>query len=176
MIYHRGMNVLVIGSGGREHAICHALSRSKRLKQLFILPGNAGTERLGINVPGDPNDIKLALSVAKRESIDLTVVGPEDPLAAGIVDAFEQAGLRIFGPTAAAARLEADKAFAKQLMRQHAVPNAEGRIFDNYEAAREFISTRDEGLVVKAAGLAKGKGVIVCVPIPRKRSSPPSEF
>jgi phosphoribosylamine--glycine ligase len=156
------MNVLVIGSGGREHAICHALTRSKRLKQLFILPGNAGTERLGINVPGDPNDIKLALSVAKRESIDLTIVGPEDPLAAGVVDAFAQAGLRIFGPTAAAARLEADKAFAKQLMRQHAVPNAEGRIFDNYEAAREFISTRDEGLVVKAAGLAKGKGVIVC--------------
>ncbi|MBI5864537.1 MAG: phosphoribosylamine--glycine ligase [Planctomycetes bacterium] len=156
------MNVLVIGSGGREHAICHALRRSKRLDRLFILPGNAGTAGLGTNVPGDPGDIKLALSVAKREEIDLTIVGPEDPLAGGIVDAFTAAGLRIFGPTAAAARLESDKGFAKLVMRQQAVPTAEGRVFDDYAAACEFISTRDEGLVVKAVGLAKGKGVIVC--------------
>ena len=156
------MNVLVIGGGGREHAICHALSKSRNVDKLFVLPGNAGTANLGTNIPGDASDIKLAFSVAKRENIGLTIVGPEDPLAAGMVDAFEQAGLRIFGPTAAAARLEADKAFAKQLMRQHAVPTAEARIFDNFEAAREFISTRDDELVVKAAGLAKGKGVILC--------------
>ncbi len=156
------MNVLVVGSGGREHALCHALARSAALKKLFILPGNAGTARLGTNVPGSASDISLALSVARREHIDLTVVGPEDPLAAGIVDAFEEAGLRIFGPTAAAARLEADKTFAKQLMRQYAVPTAEARIFDNYEHARQYIATRDEPVVVKAAGLAKGKGVIVC--------------
>ena len=156
------MNVLVIGSGGREHVICHCLARSPKLKKLFILPGNAGTETLGTNVPGDAGDIDLALSVARREAIDLTIVGPEDPLAAGMVDAFEQAGLRIFGPTAVAARLEADKAFAKQLMRQHAVPTAESRVFDDFNMARQYIATRDEALVVKAAGLAKGKGVIVC--------------
>lgn len=156
------MNVLVIGGGGREHALCHALARSRNLDRLFILPGNAGTAQLGANVAGDTNDIKLALSVAKRENIGLTIVGPEDPLAAGMVDAFEQAGLRVFGPNKAAARLESDKAFAKQLMRQHAVPTAEARIFDNFDAACEFISTRDDEIVVKAAGLAKGKGVILC--------------
>jgi len=103
------MNVLVIGSGGREHALCYRLARSPRLDKLFILPGNAGTAALGTNIPGDAADIRLALEVARRESIDLTIVGPEDPLAAGIVDALEEAGLRIFGPTAAAARLESDK-------------------------------------------------------------------
>jgi phosphoribosylamine--glycine ligase len=156
------MNVLVIGSGGREHALCHRLAGSPHLRRLFILPGNAGTAPLGTNVPGDPLDIKAALALAQRESIDLTVVGPEDPLAAGLVDAFNAAGLRVFGPSAAAARLEADKAFAKQVMRQGAVPTAESRVFDNFDLARQYIASREAGLVVKAAGLAKGKGVIVC--------------
>ena len=156
------MNVLVIGSGGREHALCRALANSPRLDQLFILPGNAGTESLGTNVPGDPNDIDLVLSVARREDIGLTVIGPEDPLAAGMADALQKAGLRVFGPCAAAARLEADKAFAKQIMRQHAIPTAEARIFEDYNLARQYISTRDEALVVKAAGLAKGKGALIC--------------
>jgi len=156
------MNVLVLGSGGREHALCQRLARSPACDKLFILPGNAGTARLGTNVPGKAGDIALALEVARREAIDLTIVGPEDPLAAGIVDAFEQAGLRVFGPCAAAARIEADKAFAKQLMRQYAVPTAEARVFSDFELARQYIATRDEAVVVKAAGLAKGKGVIVC--------------
>jgi len=156
------MNVLVIGSGGREHAICHALARSRELERLFALPGNAGTARLGTNIPGDAGDIRLALEVARREAIGLTVVGPEDPLAAGIADAFREAGFRIFGPTAAGARLEADKAFAKQLMRQYTIPTAEARIFTDFRLARQYIATRDEPVVVKAAGLAKGKGVIVC--------------
>jgi phosphoribosylamine--glycine ligase len=156
------MKVLVIGSGGREHAICHTLARSPRLDKLFILPGNAGTESLGTNIPGDADDIDLALSIARREEIDLTIVGPEDPLAAGIVDAFQQAGQRVFGPTRAAARLEADKAYAKRLMRQQAVPTAEARVFEDYELAHQYIASRDAPLVVKASGLAKGKGAIVC--------------
>jgi phosphoribosylamine--glycine ligase len=183
------MNVLVIGGGGREHAICHGLARSKRLNRLFILPGNAGTESLGTNIPGDPTDIELLLDVARRESIGLVVVGPEDPLAAGVVDAFEQAGLRAFGPCAAAARLEADKAFAKQIMRRAGVPTAETRIFARteqellqrfdarggepfdprhtriptaYSRARDYIASRDSAMVVKAAGLARGKGAFVC--------------
>lgn len=156
------MNVLVLGSGGREHAICHALKRSPVLQQLFILPGNAGTAALGTNIPGDPTNIDLALEIARREEIDFTIVGPEDPLAAGIVDAFEAAGLCVFGPNAAAAQLEADKAFAKQLMRQYAIPTADARTFTDFAHARQYIATRDEAVVIKAAGLAKGKGVIVC--------------
>ena len=156
------MKVLVIGSGGREHAICHTLARSPRLDKLFILPGNAGTESLGTNIPGDAADIDLALSIARREKVDLTIVGPEDPLAAGLVDAFQQAGQRVFGPTRAAAQLEADKAYAKRLMRQQAVPTAEARVFEDYELAQQYIATRDTPLVVKASGLAKGKGAIVC--------------
>ena len=156
------MNVLVIGSGGREHAICHALKRSPGLSKLFILPGNAGTDQLGTNVPGDPHDIGYALTIARQENIDLTVIGPEDPLAAGMADAFEESGMRVFGPRAAAAQIEANKAFAKQLMRQYAVPTADARIFDDFRLAREYIATRDEAVVVKAAGLAKGKGVMVC--------------
>ena len=156
------MNVLVIGSGGREHALGSALARSQDAGKLFFLPGNAGTEKLGTNVPGDANDIELALSVARRESVGLTVVGPEGPLAAGMVDAFERAGQRIFGPCAAAARLESDKVFAKQLMRQHTVPTADARMFTDFPHARQYIATRDEPVVVKAAGLAGGKGVIVC--------------
>ncbi|MCH8807357.1 MAG: phosphoribosylamine--glycine ligase, partial [Planctomycetes bacterium] len=107
-------------------------------------------------------DIDHVLAIARRESIDLTIVGPEDPLAAGLVDAFEQNGLRVFGPNAAAARLETDKAYAKQVMRQHAVPTAEARFFEEFDAARAYIASRDQALVVKAAGLAKGKGVFVC--------------
>lgn len=156
------MRVLVIGSGGREHALCHALGRSPHLSGLFILPGNGGTAALGTNIPGDPTDAGLVLEVVRRENIDLTVIGPEDPLAAGLADALREAGHRVFGPTATAARLESDKAFAKQLMRQHMVPTAEGRVFDDFNSAKEYIATRDEPLVVKAAGLAKGKGVVVC--------------
>ncbi len=155
-------NVLLIGGGGREHALAHVLSRSPRLGRLFILPGNAGTAALGKNIAGSVTDAALALEVARRENIDLTIVGPEDPLAAGFVDRFAEAGRRVFGPPAIAARLEADKAFAKQLMRQYAVPTAEARVFEDFKHARQYIATRDEGLVVKAAGLCRGKGVVVC--------------
>ena len=156
------MNVLLIGSGGREHALAWKLAQSKNLGKLYIAPGNAGTEACGENVPISAGDVDNLLDFAKQNGIELVVVGPEDPLAAGAVDAFEAAGIKAFGPSAGAAQLEADKAFAKQLMRSSAISTAEGRIFERFEDAKVYIASRDEAVVVKAAGLAKGKGVYVC--------------
>ncbi|MHC4463827.1 MAG: phosphoribosylamine--glycine ligase [Planctomycetota bacterium] len=156
------MDVLLIGSGGREHAIAWKLAQSKNLGKLYITPGNAGTARCGENVPIGANDIDKLVDFAKQNDIGLVVVGPEDPLAAGAVDAFEAAGVKAFGPGAGAAQLEADKAFAKQLMRSSAISTAEGRIFERFKDAKAYIASRDEAVVVKAAGLAKGKGVFVC--------------
>jgi len=156
------MNVLLIGSGGREHAIAWKLAQSKRLGKLYIAPGNPGTARCGKNVPIGVNDIDKLVDFAKQEDVGLAVVGPEDPLAAGAVDAFEQAGIKAFGPSGAAAQLEADKGFAKQIMRAAAVSTAEGRVFDSFDDAKAYIASRDEAVVVKASGLAQGKGVFVC--------------
>lgn len=181
------MKILVIGGGGREHAICWKLAASPRRPTIFCAPGNAGTAGIAENVPIAAEDIDGLLRFAKKERIDLTVVGPEDSLCAGIVDQFEAADLKIFGPRAAAARLEGDKAFAKQLMREAGVPTAECRVFgptnqeiaqakqagrgkdeaaspgfqSGYDMARHYVSTREEGIVIKASGLAKGKGVFV---------------
>jgi phosphoribosylamine--glycine ligase len=156
------MDVLLVGSGGREHTIAWKLAQSKDLDKLFIAPGNAGTARCGENVPIAATDIDKLVEFARQNNVGLVVVGPEDPLAAGLVDAMEQAGIKAFGPSAAAAQLEADKAFAKQMMRSSAIFTAEGRIFDRFSDAKAYIASRDEPVVVKAAGLAKGKGVIVC--------------
>ena len=156
------MNVLLIGSGGREHAIAWKLAQSKDLTKLYIAPGNAGTAQCGQNVPIGPDDIDKLLEFARQNGVGLAVVGPEDPLAAGLVDAFEAAGIKAFGPSAKAAQLEADKAFAKQLMRSSSVSTAESRTFDRFSDAKAYIASRDEPVVVKAAGLAKGKGVFVC--------------
>ncbi len=156
------MNVLLIGNGGREHALAWKLAQSKELEKLYIAPGNPGTAKCGENVEIDVCDTKGLLDFAKVKSVGLVVVGPEDPLAGGIVDTFESAGIKAFGPSREAAKLEADKAFAKQLMRSSSISNAEGRIFDRFEDAKAYIATRDEPVVVKAAGLAKGKGVFVC--------------
>jgi len=156
------MNILIVGNGGREHALAWKIAQSPACRRLFCAPGNAGTAALGTNVPIEAENIDDLLTFARQNAINLTVVGPEVPLCAGIVDAFEGAGRRIFGPCKMAAQLEGDKAYAKQVMRQQAVPTAEARIFDHYRAAYEYIATRDEPVVVKAAGLAAGKGVIVC--------------
>jgi phosphoribosylamine--glycine ligase len=162
------MRVMVVGGGGREHALARGLAESPSVEEVVCVPGNAGTLRLGVtNVAADIADHDGLVRLAEEQRIDLAVVGPEAPLAAGIVDRFQQAGLRIFGPTAEAARIEADKAYAKQLMKVAHIPTAEGRSFDNYEVAREYVATREHGVVVKAAGLAAGKGVFVC-PEPAK--------
>src|SRR4051794_12027171 len=133
------MKVLVIGKGGREHALVWKLSRSPRVERVYCAPGNAGTAEDGVNVPLEVNDFDPLVRFARKEGIGLTVVGPEEPLALGIVDAFQKAGLRIFGPSKEAAQLEASKVFAKQLMRHADVPTAEFRVFDHPDPARHYI-------------------------------------
>jgi len=156
------MNVLLIGGGGREHAIAWKLAQSKKLSKLYIAPGNPGTAQCGENVDIGVCDKQKLVDFAKENNVRLVIVGPEDPLAAGVVDAFEAEGIKAFGPSRGAAKLEADKAFAKQLMRSSAISTAEGRIFDRFSDAKAYIASRDEAVVIKAAGLAKGKGVYVC--------------
>src|SRR5713226_1144594 len=156
------MKVLVIGKGGREHALVWKLAQSPRVSRVYCAPGNAGTAQDGINVPIDPTDFDRLAKWAKKEEIDLTVVGPEEPLALGLVDHFQKAGLRVFGPSREPAQIEASKVFAKQLMRNADVPTSEFRICDHPDPARHYIETREFPVVVKADGLAAGKGVIVC--------------
>ena len=156
------MNVLVVGSGAREHAILWKLLQNPRVNNVFVAPGNAGTGVIAHNLDlplQDPAEIKRA---AILNRIDFTIVGPEAPLQAGLVDSFHDAGLPIFGPTRAAARLEWSKGFAKDLMQQHDIPCARGDSFDDYEAARAYLDRMGAPAVIKADGLAAGKGVTVC--------------
>lgn len=155
------LSVLVVGGGGREHAIAWALSRSPLVEKLYIAPGNAGTEQVGENVAISADDIPALLNFAKEKQIGLTVVGPEAPLAAGIVDEFQAAGLKIFGPTRVAAQLESSKAFAKAFMRQVGIPTAEYSAFEDYITALRYVSDARPPIVLKADGLAAGKGVII---------------
>lgn len=158
------MRILVIGGGGREHAFTWALARSPQHPDLFIAPGNAGTAALGRNVAIQPTDTTGLLAFARQEHIDLTVVGPEVPLVEGLADAFEAVGMPVVGPSAAAARIEGSKAFAKAFMEQYDVPTAAHRTFaaDQYEAASAYLEAQGAPIVVKASGLAAGKGAIVC--------------
>ncbi|HEX3149933.1 MAG TPA: phosphoribosylamine--glycine ligase [Gemmataceae bacterium] len=156
------MKVLVIGKGGREHAMVWKLAQSPRVERVYCAPGNAGTAIDGVNVPIDVNEFDKLIRFAKKEKIGFTVVGPEEPLVNGIVDAFQKEGLRVFGPSRAAARIEGSKVFSKQLMRHADVPTAEFKIFDHSEPAKYWVDTREYPVVVKADGLAAGKGVIVC--------------
>jgi phosphoribosylamine--glycine ligase len=156
------MNVLVVGKGGREHALVWKLAQSPRVEKVYCAPGNAGTAVDGVNVPIEVNEFDKLIRFAKKERIGLTVIGPEEPLVRGIVDAFHREGLRVFGPSKSAARIEGSKVFSKQLMRHADVPTAEFKIFDHPEPARYWVDTREYPVVVKADGLAAGKGVIVC--------------
>jgi phosphoribosylamine--glycine ligase len=155
------LKILVIGSGAREHALAWALRRSPRTDALFVAPGNAGTAAIAQNVDIKADDIASLVDFALREAIDLTVVGPEGPLMLGIVDRFRDASLLCYGPTAAAARLEGSKAFSKDFMRRHGIPTAEFDVFDDAEAAKRYARKMGAPLVVKADGLAAGKGVVV---------------
>ena len=158
------MNVLVVGGGGREHALAWKLSQSPRVTKVFCAPGNGGTRLAAENVPIPDTDVAALAEFAVRHEIGLTVVGPEMPLALGLVDEFEKRGLVVFGPTRKAAELESSKIFAKQFMDRHRIPTARFRIADTAEAALAIVRSGEFGfpLVVKADGLAAGKGVIIC--------------
>lgn len=157
------MNILVIGSGGREHALAWKLKKSPLVNRVFVAPGNAGTAEDAENVSIPEMDFARLIRFARENRVDLTVVGPEAPLAAGIVDAFRAERLRIFGPSKEAAELESSKVFCKQLLRSANVPTAEFQVFSDPESARRYLLDREDvPIVVKADGLAAGKGVIVC--------------
>ena len=155
------MKILVIGSGGREHALTWKLRQSPHAERIFCVPGNAGTAEIGENVAIAANDFDALVRFAKENRIDLTVVGPDDPLAAGIVELFTAEKLRAFGPTKSAARIEASKIFAKELMRAQKIPTAEARTFSNSSEALRYCERLKFPVVIKADGLALGKGVII---------------
>lgn len=157
------MKILVIGSGGREHALVWKLQQSSRVKRIFCAPGNAGTRKNATNVDIKANDINGLVKFALAQKIDLTIVGPEDPLTLGVVDLFEQKGLRIYGPSAAAAELEGSKVFTKNFLKKYNIPSAAYRVFTKPGPARKYIDTIGAPCVVKADGLAAGKGVIVAM-------------
>ncbi|MBI2918314.1 MAG: phosphoribosylamine--glycine ligase [Chloroflexi bacterium] len=156
------MNIFVIGSGGREHALAWKLAQSPKVKKLFVAPGNAGTAAVATNLPIAVSDLPGLADAAQRLAIDLTVVGPEAPLAEGIADLFRARGLAIFGPTKAAAEIETSKVFAKDLMFKYAIPCARSRTFTTLADALDYVKGHAVPIVVKADGLAAGKGAIVC--------------
>jgi phosphoribosylamine--glycine ligase len=158
------VNILVIGSGGREHAIIWKLRQSPQVNKIFCAPGNAGIEQLALCIPLKQTDIKGLMKFAKEENIDLTVVGSEQPLVEGIVDAFEERRFKIFGPSKAAAQLEGSKVFSKNFMLRHHIPTAKYRSFaaTEIDEAKKYINVMETPLVVKADGLAAGKGVLIC--------------
>lgn len=156
-----GKTVLVIGGGGREHAIVDALSRSPQVEKIYCAPGNAGIGQQAFNVPLKDTDVEGLLAFAKDNQVDLTVVGPEASLAAGIVDAFREAGLAIFGHTKVATAIESSKEFAKRLMEKYGIPTASYKAFSDYEEALAYVSARPFPAVLKYDGLAAGKGVVI---------------
>jgi len=157
------MKVLVIGQGGREHALVWKLAQSKSVSQIFCAPGNTGTQLEATNVAIEATDIPRMVAFAQKESIKLAVIGPEVPLVAGMSDALRAAGIAVFGPSKVAAELEGSKSFAKQMMWKANVPTAKSETFSNFEAAEAFLEDREEQpLVIKADGLAAGKGVLIC--------------
>lgn len=154
--------ILIIGSGGREHAIGWKVAQSPRAGQIYFASGNGGTSRIGINADIKATDIPKLVEFVKKEKIDITLALPDDPLALGIVDEFQKAGLRIWGPTKAAAKLEWSKAFSKDFMHAHNLPTAKFEIFNDFNTAKAYISRQHMPIVIKASGLALGKGVIIC--------------
>ena len=165
-MYNRSMaekrDILIVGSGAREHALAWKLAQSPRVGLLYIAPGNAGTGEAFINVDIPVTDIPRLAQFAAQHNIGLTVVGPDEPLSLGIVDQFKRSGLRIFGPTKAAAQIESSKVFAKKLMEEARIPTAKYRAFTDPAQAHSYATAAPLPMVVKASGLAAGKGVYIC--------------
>ena len=167
------MKVLVTGGGGREHALAWRIAQSSAVEKVFVAPGNAGTEleeKLQ-NVSISPMDFDALIEFAQSENVDLTVVGPEDPLVAGCVDRFAEAGLRCFGPSKSAAQLEGSKSFTKAFLKKYGIPTGDYRAFDEIEAADEYLDTQIPPIVIKADGLAAGKGVVIAQSIREAKST-----
>ncbi len=160
------MKILVVGGGGREHALCWKLAHSRDVHKIYCAPGNAGTAQVAENVPIAADDIEALRLFAEHQKIDLTVVGPEKPLIDGIVDAFEARGLRIFGPSREPAMLEGSKAYAKEIMRRANIPTAAFAVFDDPALARDYLRGQTFPLVIKADGAAAGKGVVIAKDFP----------
>ena len=156
------MRVLIVGSGGREHAIATAVAKSSKVDKIYCAPGNAGIAQIAECVPIGAMEFDKIVAFAKEKEIDLTVVGMDDPLVGGLVDALEQEGLRAFGPRKNAAILEGSKAFSKDLMKKYDIPTAAYENFDDPKAALAYLETADFPIVLKADGLALGKGVLIC--------------
>ena len=156
------MKVLIIGSGGREHAIAASVAKSKRVSKIYAAPGNAGIAEIAECVDISVMDFDKQVAFAKEQAIDFVIVAPDDPLVAGCVDAFEVAGIKVFGPRSNAAIIEGSKAFSKDLMKKYGIPTAAYETFDNADAALEYLQTADFPIVLKADGLALGKGVLIC--------------
>jgi len=156
------MKVLLIGNGGREHALAWKLAASARVTALFAMPGNPGTAQVADNVAIDPMNFAAVTKFVRENAIELVVIGPEDPLAAGLADVITAMGVKVFGPSKDAAQIEADKWFAKEVMRHQSIPTAEARVFTDVKAAEEYVRIKNGPMVIKASGLAKGKGVTVC--------------
>ncbi|MDA0305091.1 MAG: phosphoribosylamine--glycine ligase [Proteobacteria bacterium] len=156
------MKVLVVGSGGREHSLCWAIAKSSQCDELYCAPGNAGIDQVAISVPVPADDLDGIMEFVLDNEVDFVVVGPEGPLVAGLVDHLEAAGVKAFGPSAKAAALEGSKAFTKDLCGKYGIPTAEYARFDEPDAAKEYIRIKGAPIVVKADGLAAGKGVILC--------------
>lgn len=156
------MKILIVGSGGREHAIAYACSKSKRVDKIYCAPGNAGIASIAECVPITAMEFDKLVAFAKEKEIDLTVIGMDDPLVGGVVDVFEQNGLRVFGPRKNAAILEGSKAFSKDLMKKYNIPTAAYETFSSAEDALKYLETSDYPIVLKADGLALGKGVLIC--------------
>jgi len=156
------MNLAVIGSGGREHAICYKLKQSKRINKLICIPGNAGTQKIAENIKEDISNFDILYKIIKERKIDIVIVGPEQPLVDGIVDYLDKKKIRVFGPDKFASQLEGSKSFMKDLCKKHNIPTAKFGVFSNLNEALDFINSNGVPIVVKADGLAAGKGVTIC--------------
>lgn len=155
------MNVLVIGRGGREHAICRKVSESPQVETVFVAPGNEGMIDVAEIVSIAENEQEKLVEFARTQNVGLTIIGPEVPLLEGLADRFQEAGLAVFGPSQKAAEIEGSKSFAKDLMKKYGIPTAEFEVFSDYEAAKAYIEKKGAPIVIKADGLAAGKGVTV---------------